>query len=222
MPFANSRYQWTSCLCCSCRLLGTCAFSQSVLSLFLQFSAVEQVLDILVDILYILVDILSWEIAEVVSPCLPRSLWSHTIIRVFLLLGTVCLQHPSYPVLTSCPLSTAFPYPQPGDAGGRHSAPAVCQSLTSADPTISYPVFCFICKLLCCYGTACCSSDSIHFMYWFYSNAYYSNEHVCEFFCLLSYLENHMAEPHQIFWVLPLAKPPGMQASVFGACPKPG
>jgi len=30
----------------------------------------------------------------------------------------------------------AFPYLQPGDVGGRHSAPAVCQSLTSADPTM--------------------------------------------------------------------------------------
>ena len=40
-----------------------------------------------------------------------------------------------YPVLPSCPPSRAFPYPQPGDAGGRHNAPAVCQSLTSADPT---------------------------------------------------------------------------------------
>jgi len=36
-------------------------------SLSLQSSAVEQVLDILMDIL-------SWEIADVVSPCLPRSL----------------------------------------------------------------------------------------------------------------------------------------------------
>ena len=36
-------------------------------SLSLQSSALEQVLDILMDIL-------SWEIAEVVSPCLPRSL----------------------------------------------------------------------------------------------------------------------------------------------------
>jgi len=38
-------------------------------SLSLQSSAAEQVLDILMDNL-------SWEIAEVVSPCLPRSLWS--------------------------------------------------------------------------------------------------------------------------------------------------
>jgi len=36
-------------------------------SLSLQCSAVEQVLDILMDIL-------SWEIAEVVSPCIPRGL----------------------------------------------------------------------------------------------------------------------------------------------------
>jgi len=38
------------------------------------------------------------------------------------------------PMLPSCPLSRAFPYPQPGDAGGHRSAPAICQSLTSADP----------------------------------------------------------------------------------------
>jgi len=100
------------------------------ISLSLQSSATEQVLDILMGIL-------SWEIAEVVSPCLPRGLWSHNVIRwsVFLLLGTVCLWHPPYPVLPSCPLSRAFPYPQPGDTGGRRSAPAICQSLTSADPT---------------------------------------------------------------------------------------
>jgi len=101
-------------------------------SLSLQSSAVEQVLDILMDIL---MDILSREIAEVVSPCPPRGLWSHIAIRVFLLFGTVCARHPPYPVLTSCPISRAFPYPQPGDTGGRRSAPAVCQSLTSADPT---------------------------------------------------------------------------------------
>jgi len=100
-----------------------------IFSLSLQSSAVEQVLDILMDIL-------SWEIAEVVSPCLPRGLWSHIVIRVLLLLGTVCPRHPPYPVLPSCPFSrAAFPYPQPGDTGGRRSAPAVCQSLTSADPT---------------------------------------------------------------------------------------
>ena len=40
---------------------------QQVDSLSLQSSAVEQVLDIIMDIL-------SWEIAEVVSPCLPRDL----------------------------------------------------------------------------------------------------------------------------------------------------
>jgi len=57
-------------------------------------------------------------------------------IRVFLLLGTVCLRHLLYPVLPSCPFSRAFPYPQPGDAGGRRSAPAVCQSLTPADTTL--------------------------------------------------------------------------------------
>jgi len=72
------------------------------ISLSLQSSAVEQVLDILTDIR-------SWEIAEVVSPCLPRGLWSHIVIRVFLLLGTVCPWHPPYPVLPSCPLSRAFP-----------------------------------------------------------------------------------------------------------------
>ena len=44
-------------------------------SLSLQSSAAEQVLDILMDILLdILMDILSWEIAEVVSPCLPHGL----------------------------------------------------------------------------------------------------------------------------------------------------
>jgi len=123
------------------------------LSLFLslQSFAVEQVLDILMDIL-------PWEIAVVVSPCFPRGLWSHIVIRVFLLLGTVCPRHPLYPVLSSCPLSRAFPYPQPGDAGGHHSAPAVCQSLTSADPggmmmqffTQNLGVGC-ICVWLCMY-----------------------------------------------------------------------
>jgi len=96
--------------------------------LSLQSSAPEQVLDILLDIL-------SWEIAEVVSPCTPHGLWSHIVIRVFLLIGTVCPRHPPYLVLPSCPLSRVFPYPQPGDTGGQHSAPAICQSLTSADPT---------------------------------------------------------------------------------------
>ena len=105
-------------------------------SLSLQSSAVEQVL-------YILMYFLSWEIAEVVSHCLPRGLWSHIVIRVFLLLGTVCPRHPPYPVLPSCPLSRAFPYLQPGDAGGRRSAPAVCQSLTSADPTNGYSILIF-------------------------------------------------------------------------------
>jgi len=38
-----------------------------IISVSLQSSAVEQVLDILMDIL-------SWDIAEVVSPCLPRGL----------------------------------------------------------------------------------------------------------------------------------------------------
>ena len=42
-------------------------FKVSLSSLSLQSSAVEQVL-------HILMDILSWEIAEVVSPCLPRGL----------------------------------------------------------------------------------------------------------------------------------------------------
>jgi len=54
------------------------------LSLSLQSSAVEQVLDILMDIL-------SWEIANVVFPCLPRGLWSHIVIRVFLLHAIVTL-----------------------------------------------------------------------------------------------------------------------------------
>jgi len=31
------------------------------------------------------------------------------VIRVFLLLGTVCPWHPPYPVLPSCPLSRASP-----------------------------------------------------------------------------------------------------------------
>ena len=56
-------------------------------------------------------------------------------ITVFLLLGTVCPRHPHCPVLPSCPLSRAFPYLQPGDADGRCIVPAICQSLTSADPT---------------------------------------------------------------------------------------
>jgi len=79
--------------------------------------------------------LLSWEIAEVVSPCLPRGLWSHIVIRAFFFLGTVCPRHLPYPAVPSCPLLRAFPYPQPGNVGGRRSAPAVCQSLTSADPT---------------------------------------------------------------------------------------
>jgi len=58
----------------------------------------------------------------------PSSFFHHIVIRVFLLLGTVCPWHPPYLVL----LSRAFPYLQPGDAGGRRSASAVCQSLTSA------------------------------------------------------------------------------------------
>ena len=66
-----------------------------VLSLSFQSSVVEQVLDILMDIL-------SWEIAEVVSPCLPHGLWPHIVIRVFLLLGTVWPRHPPCPVLPSC------------------------------------------------------------------------------------------------------------------------
>ena len=63
------------------------------------------------------------------------------MIRVFVLLGTVCPRNPPYPVLPSCPLLRAFPYPQPGDMGGRHIAPAVCQSLTSADPTVLFSVY---------------------------------------------------------------------------------
>ena len=76
-------------------------------------------------------DILSWDIAEVVSPCLPRGLWSKIVISVFLLLGIVCPRHPPGATLL---FSRAFPYLQPGDMGGHCSAPAVCQSLTSADP----------------------------------------------------------------------------------------
>jgi len=79
------------------QVLLAISFGVSLLSH--QSSAVEQVLDILMDIL-------SWEIAKVVSPCLPRGLWSHIVIRVFLLLGTVCPWHPPYLVLPSCPLST--------------------------------------------------------------------------------------------------------------------
>jgi len=76
-----------------------------VLYLCLQSSAVEQVL-------YILMDILSWEMAEVVSPCLSRGLSSKIVIRVFLLLGTVCSRyHPGATLL----FSRAFPYPQPGE-----------------------------------------------------------------------------------------------------------
>jgi len=52
-------------------------------------------------------------------------------IGVFLLLGTVCPRHLLYPVLPSCPFSRAFPYPQPGDAGGCRSAPAGRLSATS-------------------------------------------------------------------------------------------
>ena len=74
------------------------------------------------------------------------------MIRVFLLLGTVCLRHPPYPVLPSCPLSRAFPYPQSGDAGGRRSAPAVCQSLTLEDHTKillkSYILHSYRCRIL--------------------------------------------------------------------------
>ena len=64
----------------------TAPFKTSTAILSLQYSAVEQVRDILMDIL-------SWEIAGVVSPCLPCGLWSHIVMRVFLLLGTVCLRH---------------------------------------------------------------------------------------------------------------------------------
>ena len=49
------------------RAVSLTYISQFNIFLSLQSSAVEQVLDILMDIL-------SWEIAEVVSPCLPRSL----------------------------------------------------------------------------------------------------------------------------------------------------
>ena len=124
----------------------SCAFI-SLSSLSLQSSAIEQVL-------YILMDILSWEIPEVVSPCLPHGLWSHIVIRVFLLLGNVCPYRPPYPVLPSCPLSRAFPYPQPGDAGGCHSAPAVCQSLTSADPLNECSSYCASVMLMCDWQTS--------------------------------------------------------------------
>jgi len=84
-------------------------------------------------------DILSWEMAEVVSfPCLPRSLLSEIVIRVFLFSGTVCPRHlPGATLL----FSRAFPHPQPVDVGGRRSAPAVCQSLTLADPTPPTPQY---------------------------------------------------------------------------------
>ena len=95
---------------------GGAGGSDSFLSLSLQCSAIEQVLDILTDIL-------SWEIAEVVSPCLPRGLLSEIVIRVFLLLGAVCPQHHLGATLL---FLRAFPYLQPGDVGGRCSAPAVC------------------------------------------------------------------------------------------------
>jgi len=119
-------------------------------------------------------DILSLEIAEVVSPCLPHGLWSHTAIRVFLLLGTVCPWHPPYPVLPSCPLSRVFPYPQPGDAGGCRSAPAVCQSLTSADPsefggselwTVCLEPFLHHTSCVCCYITTDVT-DICFFKWW--------------------------------------------------------
>jgi len=138
-------------------------FPVYIISLSLQSSAIEQVLDILMDIL-------SWEIAKVVSPCLTCSLWSHIVIRVFLLLGTVWPWHPPYPVLSSCALSRAFPYPQPGDAGGFHSAVAVCQSLTSADPSCS--LFCSLFQwswfilpplVMVLFSLPCFCSFSFHF-----------------------------------------------------------
>jgi len=90
-PWKDARLSWSS-------WLGYISLSVS-----LQSSAIEQVLDIHI------MNILSWEIAEVVSPCLPRGLWSHIVIRVFLLLGAVCPWHPPYLVIPSCPLSRAFP-----------------------------------------------------------------------------------------------------------------
>jgi len=103
-------------------------------------------------------DILSWKIAEVVSPCLPRSLWSHIVIIVFLLLGTVCPRHPPYPVLPFCPLLRAFPYP--GDTGGRRSALAICQSLTSADHTaVAVQI---ICTLYICHPNMYCFIKTQH------------------------------------------------------------
>ena len=57
-----------SCWFLSDSLAGICTFLVPAYpGLSLQCSAVEQVLDILMDIL-------SWEVAEVVSPCLPRGL----------------------------------------------------------------------------------------------------------------------------------------------------
>jgi len=56
-------YRYITTVLQGAELLGTASILSLSLSLSLQSSAVEQVLDIL-----------SWEIAEVVSPCLPRSL----------------------------------------------------------------------------------------------------------------------------------------------------
>jgi len=69
-------------------------------------------------------------------PCLPRGLWSHIVISFPS--PWHCLS--AAPSLSGATLLStlegmAFPYPQPGDVGGRRSATAVCQSLTSADPT---------------------------------------------------------------------------------------
>jgi len=50
-----------------CIVVHSILNEQRMLFLSIQSSAVEQVLDILIDIL-------SWEIADVVSPCLPRGL----------------------------------------------------------------------------------------------------------------------------------------------------
>jgi len=106
-------------------------------------------------------DILSWEIAKVVPLAF---LTVCDVIRVFLLLGNVCLRHPPYQVLPSCPLLRAFPYPQLGDAGGHSSAPAICQSLTSADPILYHDILSYrlhLCSALMLPKTENSSSSGI-------------------------------------------------------------
>jgi len=63
-------------------------------------------------------------------------------------------------VLSSCPLSRAFPYPQPRDAGGHSCAPGICQSLTSADP-ISVVHVEHKCKLMESEISAVCSDNEL-------------------------------------------------------------